>query len=139
MYKIKSKRPEIHFEEKIVSPEIISKIKESYLVLVEIHELMSDKKREFMAKDLENNLARSIKLIFELLSLIYPHEDMIKAYQNICVGTKKSTDFSLELLDNILKKETMEFLLPLIDDIPLEDKSKKCKKLLKTLEKAELS
>jgi hypothetical protein len=62
---------------------------------------------------------------------------MIKAYQNICAGTRKSTDFSLELLDNTLKKETMEFLLPLIDDIPLEDKAKKCKKLLKTLEKTE--
>jgi hypothetical protein len=137
MYKIRSKKPEIRFEEKIISPEIILKIKESYLILVEIYNLMSDKKKEFMAKDMENNLARSIKVIFELLSLIYPHEDMVKAYQNICAGTRKSTDFSLELLDNTLKKETMEFLLPLIDDIPLEDKAKKCKKLLKTLEKTE--
>lgn len=137
MHKIKSKKPEIRFEEKIILPEIILKIKESYLILVEIYNLMSDKKKEFMAKDMENNLARSIKVIFELLSLIYPHEDMVKAYQNICAGTRKSTDFSLELLDNTLKKETMEFLLPLIDDIPLEDKAKKCKKLLKTLEKSE--
>jgi hypothetical protein len=64
---------------------------------------------------------------------------MIKAYQNISAGTKKSIDYSIELLDNIIKKEMMEVLLPLIDDIPLEDKAKKCRKLLKTLEKAESS
>lgn len=138
MYKMKSKNPKIQFQEKTLLPEVILKIKESYLILMEIDNMMADKKKARLASDLENNLARSLKHIFELLSLVYPQEDMIKAYQNICSGTKKAIDYSIELLDNILKKEIKEALFPLIDDISFEEKVRKCKKMLKTLEKAEL-
>ncbi|MBC8357319.1 MAG: hypothetical protein H8E54_00015 [Candidatus Aminicenantes bacterium] len=115
------------------------KIKECYLIMMEIYSLISDKNKEFLAKDLENNLARSLKQVFDLMSLIYSQEDIVTAYQNICDGTKKSIDYSIELLDNIIKREIMEVLLPLIDDIPLEDKVKKGKKLLKSLEKVEFA
>jgi len=136
IYKMKSKNPQLVFNEKIILPEVMEKIKEAHMILIEIHELISDKKRELQEKRLENNLARFIRRIFELLSLVYPYEDMIKAYQNICSGTRKALDYSIELLDNMVKREIMEVLLPLIEDIPLEDKVKKGKKLLKTLEKA---
>ena len=139
MYKMKSKKPQIHFRKQIVVPQIIREIKESYMILNEIHDLKASKKKEFLAKDLENNLARSLKNIFELLSLIYPREDIIKAYQNITTGTKKAIDYSIELLDNIVRKEIMEVFLPLIEDIPFEDKVKKGRKMLKILEKMELS
>jgi len=139
MYKIKSKKPQINFPEKIISAGILVKIKESYVILNEIYELMSDKKKQFLAKDLENNLAQTLRRIFELLSLIYPHEDMIKAYQNICDGTKKALDYSIEFLDNTVKKDIMEFLLPLVEDIPLEDKVRRSRKILKSLEKMKLS
>ncbi len=139
MYKMRSEKPQIHFREKIIVPQIIRGIKESYMILKEIHELKASKKKEFLAKDLENNLARSLKYIFELLSLIYRREDIIKAYQNITTGTKKAIDYSIELLDNIVRKEIMEVFLPLIEDIPFEDKVKKGRKMLKILEKMELS
>ena len=139
MYKIKSKKPQINFPEKIISAGILVKIKEGYVILNEIYELMSDKKKQFLAKDLENNLAQTLRRIFELLSLIYPHEDMIKAYQNICDGTKKALDYSIEFLDNTVKKDIMEFLLPLVEDIPLEDKVRRSRKILKSLEKTKLS
>lgn len=135
MYKIRSKNPQIHFQENIVADEIVQKIKKSYLILIELHDLKSDKKKVSLVPDLENNLARSLKQIFELLSLIYPQEDIIKAYQNICAGTKKAIDYSVELLDSMLKKEIKEFLMPLIEDLPFEDKVRRCKKMLKTLEK----
>ncbi len=107
--------------------------------MIELQDLKGDKKKAALAPDLESNLARSLKQIFELLSLIYPHEDIIKAYQNICVGTKKSIDYSIELLDNILRRETKEFLFPLIEDLPFEDKVRRCKRMLKALEKLEAS
>jgi AAA family ATP:ADP antiporter len=139
MYKIRSEKPQIHFRRQIVLPQIIRELTESYHVLNEIHDLKADKQKEFLAKDLENNLARSLKYIFQLLSLIYPREDIIKAYQNITAGTRKAIDYSVELLDNMVKKEIMEVLLPLIEDIPFEDKVKKGRKMLKILEKAEFS
>ena len=139
MYEMRLQDPQIQFQEKILLPGVILKIKESYLILMEIDVLIADKKKESLALDLENNLARSLKHIFELLSLIYPREDIIKAYQNICSGTRKALDYSIELLDNILKKEIKEALFPLIDDIPFEEKVRKCKKMFKTLEKVEIT
>lgn len=139
LYKMRSKNPQIRFQERIVLDEIVLKIKKCYLVLMELQDLKGEKRRAALTPALEKDLASSLKHIFELLSLIYPREDIIKAYQNICAGTKKSIDYSLELLDNILRREIKEFLLPLIDDLPFEDKVKRCRRLLKSLEKIKFS
>ncbi len=139
MFKMKSKHPNIHFRDEIVLPETLRMIKKSYMTLIEIDSMRGDEKKMSLAKELEKNMARSLKHIFELLSLVYAKEDVIKAYQNITAGTKKSIDYSIELLDNMLKKEMMEFLLPLIDDIPLEDKVRKCKKNMRALERLVVS
>ena len=118
---------------------MLNTIKKCYYVLLEMHDLMTDRRKEQLVSDLEKNLARSLKHIFELLCLIYSPDDIIKAYQNICAGTKKSIDYSIELLDNILQKEIKEVLLPLIDDITFEDRVRKCKKMIKPLEKVKFS
>lgn len=135
MYKMRSHHSQLQFQEKITNDEIKKKIKESYQVLMELYEIKDDKKKASRVSDLERHLAQLVKQIFELLSLIYPYDDINKAYQNICAGTKKAIDYSVELLDTIIKRKIKDFLLPLIDDLPFEDKVKRCRKLYKTLEK----
>ncbi len=139
LYRLRTKEPAVQFNYHDIAPEIFTRIKKSYLILLEIHDLMSDKKRVNLVSDLENSLAKSLKHTFELLSLIYPQEDILKAYQNISSGTKKAMDYSVELLDNILKREMKEFIIPLIEDIPFDHKVKRCRKLLSALEKLETS
>jgi hypothetical protein len=139
LYKLRTKDPNIRFKNRYLEPEILSVIRKSYLILIEMHDLMSDEKMASLVSDLENNLARSLKHIFELLSLIYPHEDILRAYQNISSGTRISLDYSCELLDNLLKRELRDYIFPLIEDIPFDDKVKRCRKMLKDLEKAETS
>jgi AAA family ATP:ADP antiporter len=73
--------------------------------------------------------------IFKLLGLIYPHEDIFRAYQNIKTGTKDSVDYAVELLDNILPKEIRDLVLPLIEELSLEERVRKCRTLLKTFPK----
>ena len=101
--------------------------------------MKTDKKKEVLARDLENNLARTLKQIFELLGLIYPQDDIIKAYQNISAGTKKALDYSIELLDNILKKEVKDLLLPLIEDTSFEEKVRISRRMLKAAERIDES
>ena len=137
LYKLRIKDPEIRFRSRYIEPEIKFLIKKSYLILLEMQELMSDKRKANLVSDLENNLARSLKNIFELMSLVYPHEDILKAYQNISTGTKKAIDYSCELLANMLKKELRDLIFPLVEDIPFDDKLKRCRKMLKELEKIE--
>ncbi len=139
MYKMKSLYPQVEFRDREILPEIRRLIKKSYLLLIEFNDLKKDKQRAVLAEDLEKNFGRALKQIFELLSLVYSHDDMIQAYQNICSGSRKSIDYSVELLDNLLKKEVKEALLPLIEDSPLEDKARSARKYLKALEKSEQS
>jgi ATP:ADP antiporter, AAA family len=74
--------------------------------------------------------------LFKLLGLIYPQEDMTKAYQNLKAGTRDSMAYSLELLDNVLEKEIREVVFPIVEDLPLEDKLRKCRALLAGMDKA---
>ncbi len=135
LFKLRSNNPKIHFHEDIILPEIIQVIRQSYFLLFEMQETLSKENDKTFLSNLENKLANSLKHIFNLLSLVYPREDIIKAYQNITTGEKRAIDYSLELLDNILEKDIKNLLLPLIDDISFEDKITQCKKRLKTIEK----
>jgi AAA family ATP:ADP antiporter len=132
LYSLKSKHPNIKIQENVIIPEILLVIKSGYSTLLEMDDAISSGKSDIAP--IENRLASGIKHIFELLSLIYPKDDVIKAYQNISRGEKKAVDYSLELLDNLLKKDIKDFLFPLIDDISFEDKVRQCKKLLKTID-----
>jgi len=137
--KIRAKNPLFPFDRKVIMDKTLAAIKKSYLILIEMHDVMSDAQKEPLRKDLENSLAQDLKKIFDLLSLAYPYEDISRAYQNICAGTRKSVDYSLELLDNILKKEIKDVLLLLIEDIPFEDRVRRCRKMLKALDKIKAS
>ncbi len=139
LYKMRTRYPQIQFPQKLILEKTIQIIKKCYFILLEMFDLMADQKKGALVSDMEKNLARALKHIFELLSLIYSPDDIIKAYQNICTGTKKSIDYSIELLDNILQREVKDVLLPLIDDISFEDRVRKCKKMIRPLEKVKFS
>ncbi|MFW6132099.1 MAG: Npt1/Npt2 family nucleotide transporter [Candidatus Aminicenantaceae bacterium] len=135
LYKIRAGNSLIRFDEQIINKEILLLIKKCYLILLEMNDLLKDKKKAFLAKELEMKLAQQLKQLFKLISLIYSEEEVIKAYQNISSGEKKDIDYSIELLDNILPKNIKEYFFPLIEEIPFEYKVKKCRKMLKNLEK----
>ena len=135
LHRMRMKRPEIRFSASRVHLKTVSLIKKCYLLLLQIHDVRGDRKKEVLLRDLENTLSRTMKQVFELLGLVYPQEDIIKAYQNILVGTKKALDYSVELLDNILKRELKELLLPLIEDTTLEEKARISRKMIKVAER----
>ena len=139
LFKLRTKDPDVIFLHHYIEPKLLFVIKKSYLILIEMHDLMRNERKAHLVSDLEINLARTLKHIFELLSLIYSHEDILKAYQNISSGSKKSIDYSCELLDNILKKELRDYIFPLIEENSFDEKVKRCRRMLKVLEKTEIS
>jgi ATP/ADP translocase len=68
--------------------------------------------------------------ILQLLGLIYSHEDMAKVYQNLKAGTKNSVAYAIELLDNLLERDMREAVFPLVEDLPPEEKLRRCRHLL---------
>lgn len=136
LYRLRSRNSQIVFQKELILPEVIRQIKQSYWLIIKMNEFKEKKEGWLPFQDLEASLAMHLKRIFELLSLVYPPDEISRAYQNICQGTRKSLDYSIELLDNILPKELSLYLLPIIEDLPLEVRAKRCQKLLKQLEKS---
>ena len=124
LYRIRSERPQIVFRAKRIVPAVLAQVRSAYRALLETGPGPAS----------GGSLAFRIKWTFDLLSLIYPADDIVKAYQNICRGTPKSIDYSLELLDNVLSNELKEFIFPLIENLPPEEKARRCGKLLRPLE-----
>jgi AAA family ATP:ADP antiporter len=136
MSKIKASRPAVAFGEAEVLRGVLLHLRAVYADLDAFRALRAARKKEIRARELELVLFRSMKSVFALLGLIYPPEDIRKAQQNLLAGTKKAIDYSVELLDNLLRKDIKPFLLPLLEDMSLEEKAKSAGRALKALDKA---
>ena len=128
LYKIRAVRPDVRFKAGKVRPEILFLIERSYEIFLE--EVLPGMGRPGADTRAEALLDLKIKRVFDLLTLIHPAEDIVKAYQNILQGTRKSVDYSLELLDNILDRDLKSVLFPLIEDLPPAERAARLKKAL---------
>ncbi|NIM58665.1 MAG: MFS transporter [Candidatus Aminicenantes bacterium] len=133
--RIRSGQPDIQVQAEIIKTKIFKEIKRYYQILINSYETKSEVKRPEMSGKLSEDLAASMMNIFKLLGLIYPHEDIFRAYQNIRTATKDSIDYAVELLDNILPKDIRDVIFPLIEDLSLEERVKKCRVLFKAFPK----
>ncbi|MGD2245330.1 MAG: MFS transporter [Candidatus Aminicenantes bacterium] len=132
--KIRSEKTDIRFSEELIMPRIMRIIESQYRSLLEYTSSKQkipahQKTREEDKKD----FSISLMDVFKLLGLIYPYEDVIKAYQNIDLGTKDSIAYAVELLDNTLSNEMKTLLFPLIENLSMEERVMRCKELLPTL------
>lgn len=133
LYKLREKNDLLHYDNTNISNKIFQIAEKSLNKFIEISKFSLDSEKEPILENLNRDLRGYLKQIFELLTLIYPKEDIITAYQNISAGTKKSLDYSLELLDNILEKDIKEMIFPLIEDSLFENKVAKIKNILKRI------
>lgn len=133
--KIRSEKPNIHFRTRVVKRKTFLLIKKYCRIFIELQDLSPAKKNKELREKMRKELSISLINIFKLLGLYYPHVDIVKAYQNIKTGTKHSIAYAIELLDNILKKDIRDFVLPLIEEHSQPYKIKKFYQLLKNLPK----
>ena len=131
MDRIHSEHPELFFQKKIIRTKIAKEIKKYYKSLIHYFESTSEVSAEDHQVILPKNLSDSMSSIFKLLGLIYSHEDIFKAYQNLKAGTADSMAYAVELLDNTLEKEVRDVILPIVEDLPLGQRVRRCKNLLK--------
>ena len=129
--KVRSANPEIEFSGKILKKKIREGIVRYYKDYIQFAEAESKGKEEEFCTTLSRDMAQSMMNIFRLLGLIYPYEDIVKAYQNIQAGTKDSVAYAVELLDNTLEKEVKDAILPIVEDLSQEERMKACLALKK--------
>jgi len=128
--KIRTENSSIQFSESIILPEILKRMEDQYSAFLDCY----DEKSSSKSVDKTDDNSKEHKIIhvniFKLLGLLYPHEDIIKAYQNIEFNTKDSVGYAIELLDNILPGEIKTRLFPLIDNISIEERIRLCREVL---------
>jgi AAA family ATP:ADP antiporter len=84
-------------------------------------------------QDLARSLEATFADIFKLLGLFYPQEDIRRAYQNIRTGTRHSVAHAVEWLDNSLSRDLHDVILPLVDDLSVQEKTARFEKILEDL------
>jgi AAA family ATP:ADP antiporter len=138
LYKIRSNQPKVHFKGKRIVAKVLSLISRNYeaYLAAAVNRPAGDPTGS--APDRKAGIDIRTKRIFDLLTLICDSEDINKAYQNILQGTKKSVDYSLELLDNIVDRDLKTYLFPLIEDLSPDERVRRLRKLAKSLDRASL-
>jgi AAA family ATP:ADP antiporter len=131
--RIRSRLPAIAFRPADIEPEIFADIRRACESVIEMNLVRLRGGGAAAADTAEKALMRTLKLMFTLLGLLYPHDDIARAYQNYTEGSKRSVDYSLELLEHILKKEFKDALMPLLEERPLDEKAAVCTRVLRTI------
>ncbi len=128
--RIRSENPEIRLSESAANRKAFSLIKKYCQTYIDLQRQDSDgKSPELRRRYLESYLAD----IFKLLGLYYPQKDIRAAYQNIKAGSRSAFANATEWLDNALKRDLKEALLPIIDDLDPEERAKRLQRTLKSL------
>ena len=85
-----------------------------------------------VGRALEEKMRRALDRVYELLGLIYPWRDIASARWTLEHGEARSKASAAEYLDNMLSRDLRKRLMPIIEDIPIEEKVHKGNVFLKT-------
>jgi hypothetical protein len=127
---IRSKTPEIQFQEPVIKAKTAKEVKKYCETFIRFYESQKKGEKDKAGRIFEKDLIVFRLNIFKLLGLIYPHEDIFRAYQNIRTGTKDSVAYAVELLDNVLKREIKDVIFPIVEDLSLEERLRRFQSLL---------
>jgi AAA family ATP:ADP antiporter len=131
--RIRSEKSDIHFPAKLAQKGTLSIIKRYCQTFIDLQGLdLADRNAGQIAR-LDKKLENLFIDIFKMLGLYYSHEDVVKVRQNLNTGTPNSVAYAIELLDNTLKKDMKDYVIPLVEDLSSGEKQKKFKKILKSL------
>ena len=85
-----------------------------------------------LALALEQKLSRIKDRIYRLLTLIYPWRDIAAAQWTLAHGDTRSRASASEYLDNIIEGELRKRIMPVLEEMPAEEKVRRGNVLLKT-------
>jgi hypothetical protein len=131
--RIRAEKPDMHFPAKLTQNATLSIIKKYCQTFVDLHEMETNDENRAQRSRLDKKLGIYFWDIFRLLGLYYPHKNIVKARQNIKTGTPRSVAYAIELLDNTLKKDIKNYVIPLVEDLLPEQRQQKFLKMLKKL------
>lgn len=85
-----------------------------------------------LALALDQKLDRTLDRVFRLLALVYPWKDIRAARWTLQHGDARARAGALEYLDNLLTGQVRKQIMPVIEEMPLEEKVRRGNVILKT-------
>jgi ATP:ADP antiporter, AAA family len=86
-----------------------------------------------LARALKESMQHEIERIFRLLGLLHPHLDLHSAYVGLQSTSVSVHDNALEFLDNVLKAQLRDMLVPLLDSkVSVAERAQLAQRLVRT-------
>ena len=118
--KLRNKSPHLHFDAQRLGAEI-RRAARAYYDAIQILDMSGSDENgrasALLTKALRERREQALERIFRLLALQYAAKDMYNAYLGMVSGDRATRASALEFLDNVLDRETKEYLLPLLEQI----------------------
>jgi AAA family ATP:ADP antiporter len=107
-----------------------------YFEYLSLHENLFGKSRltrdSLLASSLEQKMERTMNRVYLLLSLIYSWGDIAAARWTLAHGDSRSKASASEYLDNLLSAQLRKRILPMLEEMPREEKVRRGNVLLRT-------
>ena len=135
MEKLRRTHPSLTFDREAVEKRVLREIRKYYNRLGLHHNLFVRAKVPtdvVLAPALEEKIRRTVDRIYRLLGLLYPWKDIAATRWAVEHGDGRVRANALEYLDNILASQIRHRLMPVLEDIPLEEKVRRGNVILKT-------
>jgi ATP:ADP antiporter, AAA family len=115
--------------ETVLAAEILGHYR-SYQILATIG---ATKDGDPLARALKESMQQELERIFRLLNLLHPRLDLHSAYVGLQSTSVSVHDNALEFLDNVLKSQLRDMLVPLLDSkITVEERAQIAQRLVHT-------
>jgi AAA family ATP:ADP antiporter len=129
--RIRTEKGDVALPTRVAKRKVFSLVHKYCRAFLDFQELGHGESTEAARHRLKRDLETLLPDIFKLLGLVYPQEEIRKAYQNIETGTRNSIAYAIELLDNTLKKDMRDIIIPLVEDLSSSERQRIFQKILK--------
>jgi AAA family ATP:ADP antiporter len=93
----------------------------------------ADGSEDPVARALTESMQQELERIFRLVALLYPHLDVHSAYMGLQSKNVSVYDNALEFLDNVLKPQLREMLVPLLDGrVTVSERARLAQRMVRT-------
>ena len=89
-------------------------------------------KETLVARALDREAGRTVDRLYRLLGLLYPWKDISAARWSLEHGDARVKASAAEYLDNLLDSQVRKRVMPVLEDLPIEEKVRRGNLLLKT-------
>ncbi len=130
--KLRQLHPEVALDEQMVETVLTAEIMGHYRAYQILATLGGELERdEPVVRALRESMKEDIERIFRLLGLLFPHYDFHSAYVGLQSQNPVVHDNALEFLDNILRPQLRNILVPLLDsEVSIAERIRRASRLV---------